>query len=144
MGYKKVIITKHIQDRIRERFSSVYDAFKSDPVSEIKNLIDNGYVSRSFINNTKFMHYLEDTYGYGHTYDFIVNGDIVFVIKKNEGKRIAVTCLDKKKTTFIKQATSFKDKKKKKKVKKPVGIHSLEEIQEMNVDIDDLLADLRK
>jgi hypothetical protein len=142
MGYNRLIITKHIQDRIAERFPEVYETIRDNARCELKHLINNGYVSKSFLNNSKFMQYLYDTYGYEHTYDFVVSGDIVFVIKKNKGQNIAVTCLDSKTTTFISKATKFK--KRKKKVKRPVGVHDLSEVAEIDVDVDKLLLDLRK
>ena len=145
MGYDNMIVTRHLRERIQERFPDVYEEIKRMPTSKIKKLIDEGYVSKSFLNNTKFMEYLYKTYGYEHTYDFVLNGDIVFVIKKKEGEHIAVTCLNKKSTTFIKKATQFKDKKKKMKYyKKPAGVHDIDELDDMEVDIDDLLSKLRK
>ena len=144
MGYDSIVITRHIQERIRERFPSIYEDLRyGNMPRNLKKLINSGEVSRSFLNDSKFMNYLYDRYGYGHTYDFVVKGDIVFVIKKNEGENIAVTCLNKKTTSFIKQANKFR--KKKKEVKNPVGYHSVEEIHDMEaMDIDELLSKIRK
>jgi len=143
MGYKKIIITRHIQERVRERFPTIYADIRSNVGKNLKDMINNGSVSKSFLNDSKFMEYLYKTYGYEHTYDFVVNGDIVFVIKKNDGKNIAVTCLDRKRTEFISQATKFK--KKKKEVKNPVGYHDLEDIEDIEmISIDDLLSNIRK
>ena len=143
MGYTKVIITRHIQERVRERFPLIYADIKSNVGKNLKDMINNGHVSRSYLNDSKFMDYLWKTYGYDHAYDFVVSGDIVFVIKKNDGKNIAVTCLEKKRTEFISQATKFK--KKKKEVKNPVGYHELEDIEDIEVmSIDDLLSNIRK
>lgn len=135
MGYKNVIVTKHIKERICERFPSVYENIKDNPDGRIKTLINEGDVSRSFINDSKFMNYLYETYGYGHTYDFVVNGDIVFVIKKNEGQKIAVTCLNKKTTTFIKKAIKFKKKDK-------VGVPY--DFEEAPMDIEELLKEIKR
>jgi len=145
MSYKSVIITRHLQERLKERFPNVYDEAKYGKISNnIKNIINSGEISRSFLNDSRFMNYLYDTYGYGHTYDFVIKDNIVFVIKKSDGKNIAVTCLNKKEVSFsISKATKFK--KKVKPVKNPVGYHNIEEIEDLReVDINDLLSDIRK
>jgi hypothetical protein len=144
MGNRKVIITRHIKDRIKERFPDIYENLENSSDEDIRTLIKDGIVDRSFINNTKFMQYLYDTYGFGHTYDFIINGNIVFVIKKKKGDRVAVTCLDKRKTSFVRKNTKFKGKKKNKKPKKVIGIHSLDELDGMDIDIDSLIGDIKK
>ena len=107
MGCNRVIVTRHLRNRMRERFSGIYQGIKHDFEYSIRKLIDEGDISRSFLNNSSFMNHLYETYGYGHTYDFVVNGRVVFVVKKKDGQNIAVTCLNKKGIDYINQAPKF-------------------------------------
>ena len=92
------VITEHLIHRLRERFYHL-DLSWNDRwtlYQEINQLIRDSYNERRYLNNTDYLCYLYETYGYDVRYEFLVNKekDIVFVVALHHGKRkIVKTCL---------------------------------------------------
>lgn len=68
--------------------------YNSDQVNEaIYTKLDNAEEDRSYINNTSFMNWYYEKYGYDRRFELIVNEDIVFVVIFDQDKKIVVTCV---------------------------------------------------
>ncbi len=64
--------------------------------TEIERRINLSEENRSYINNTSFMSWYYDKYGYDKRFQFLHHEEIVFVIVWDEGKKIVVTCVPSK------------------------------------------------
>ncbi len=70
---------------------------------------------RSYLNNTTFMGWYYEKYGYDKTFEFLTHEDIVFVVVHDDGRKLIVTCVSSK--THI-SGQSFNAKPKFNKIKK--------------------------
>ena len=78
--------------------------------------------SRSCVNNSNFMTWYYEKYGYDTRFEFLVDGDVLFVIIQDRSKKIVVTCLEAKTHVAGKAAQRPKFKKQKQK-KELVEVH---------------------
>lgn len=77
-------LTKHAQDRMRERFPDVTRdiAFERAGAVRIRMLYEflwNASVENRVVNDTLFMTYLHEKYGYDKTFRFFANDDMLFI-----------------------------------------------------------------
>ena len=112
------IITNHLRERFVQRTNKRYSKLQHlkeetntelEPLrQEIKNLIKtqrstidqdikerivNSEDSRSFLNNSGFMTWYYEKYGYDKRFQFLVNNELLFVVVIDRGKKIIVTCV---------------------------------------------------
>jgi len=121
MSKQKYIYTNHFWKRFRERFVlKTYWENKDkdkdkDKDKEVNNILKDSTEDKSYLNNTTFMFYLQDLYGYDCKYKFMSNADhnILFVTILDKGKRIVKTCYPLTTSRFIfRKKFKKKDKKK--------------------------------
>lgn len=77
-------LTKHAQDRIRERFPHAMDEvdFLQAPADRLRKMYEflwNATVENRVINDTMFMQYIQEKYGYDKTFKFFANRDMLFI-----------------------------------------------------------------
>lgn len=85
--------TTHAIDRYSERFKERFKS-KSDLVKQLATEFYSAKVNKSYLNNTRFLVHLGDTYGYKGDFEFRVGNGKVFV------------CRDKSLVTVYPQDTS--------------------------------------
>ena len=69
----------------------IYNPKKID--EEIYAKLDDAEEDRSYINNTNFMNWYYEKYGYDRRFELLVHEDIVFVVIFDRDKKIVVTCV---------------------------------------------------
>ena len=106
MQHGRIFLTRHSIDRFGQRFKHLCE----DETSQIVmyQLIGTSVDNRSFTNNTLFMNYLRERYGYQYRYKFLVNGDVVFVVNSYNGRQTVVTCLTKDMASYLKENKKYK------------------------------------
>ncbi len=85
--------------------------------TELNRRISASHENRSYLNNTSFMQWYYDKYGYDKGFKFLVHEDMLFVVVVDNGKKIVVTCIPAK--THLAGKISFRPKFKK---KEPQGV----------------------
>jgi hypothetical protein len=93
-GYE---LSMHACKRLYERHPGIF----ADPqqVGKVRwtsayKVLDDCVEDKSVKNNTRFMVYLHEKYGYEKEFHFFVNGDVLFVgIVEAEGKKLITTCM---------------------------------------------------
>jgi len=93
----KCIITRHIRERLQERFGGVVSADwsnQSDVNRAILQLLKESSPSKAHENDTKFMLAMYDRYGYGR-FEFLCHPDkgILFIVRPDGSKNILLTCV---------------------------------------------------
>ncbi len=113
------IFTHHLRERFVERTNSQYDHLKvcrdkdcevckelqsdiklkvTEEVKEINTQIakrlGESDENRSYLNNSGFMSWYYDKYGYDTQFQFLVHKNILFVVLIKKGRKVVVTCLD--------------------------------------------------
>jgi len=112
MGYKKIHFTRHAIDRYRERFpAECKNKTDGDIRRNLYVLACNSKPDRSFINNSRYMMRLYDQYGYDLDFEFLRYENLIFVAKKEENRRVILTCYPSDNWIFGKRI-KFKKKKK--------------------------------
>ena len=61
--------------------------------TQIKEMVNAADEDRSHINNTRFMSWYYEKYGFDKRFEFLVNNEIVFIVVIDEGKKMIVTCV---------------------------------------------------
>ena len=130
----KFIITKHLRERYWERTHKKYahlhhctkkgceicadmkedirKCIKEKGVDgEILERIVNSHEDKSFLNNTTFMQWYYEKYGYDHIPHFLVSHDLVFIMVIHRGRKIIVTCVPSK--THVAGKNAYRPKFKK-------------------------------
>ena len=86
------VLTNHIRKRFKERFGRLKEVewssfYKVDAF--INHLLETSEPENSYLNNSCFMSYLYDRYGFDTRFEFLVNHShrIVFVINQVEETR---------------------------------------------------------
>lgn len=64
--------------------------------AQIYDKLDLADEDRSYVNNTMFMNWYYEKYGYDRRFELLVHDDIVFVVIFDQDKKIVVTCLRSK------------------------------------------------
>lgn len=77
-------ITKHARNRLRERFPEVMGPIDAEEqtalrVKKMYELLYNATSEKRFLNDTRFMQYIHERYGYEKAYKFFANGNILFI-----------------------------------------------------------------
>jgi hypothetical protein len=60
---------------------------------ELAKRIGSATENRSYLNNTGFMAWYYDKYGFDKKFEFLVHDDILFVVVVDKGKKVVVTCV---------------------------------------------------
>ena len=60
---------------------------------ELARRIGSAIENRSYLNNTGFMAWYYDKYGFDKKFEFLVHDDILFVVIVDKGKKVVVTCV---------------------------------------------------
>ena len=125
----KFIFTNHLRERFIQRTNSRYDHLKGckdkeceecqklkeeikqksieekrEVDTQIIKRISNADENRSYVNNSGFMTWYYDKYGYDDKFQFLVHKNILFVVLIKRGRKIVVTCLDAR-THLVGKAT---------------------------------------
>lgn len=64
--------------------------------AKIANRLDTAEENKSYINNTGFMSWYYEKYGYDKRFEFLVSDELLFVVVYDDGKKIVVTCVPSK------------------------------------------------
>jgi hypothetical protein len=93
------MITDHAITRLKERFPLIAKQLQEITVPAFRkkfgyDLLANTKENRSFKNNSSFMSYLGEKYGFDKKYSFFVNEDIVFVGVTDGDRNVIVTIID--------------------------------------------------
>ena len=101
---KKYIFTNHLINRIRERFNFNWNwDNKWEIYKKLETLLANSKEDKSYINDIKFVFYLQDLYGIDVQYEFRANREhnILFVIVDDRGRGIVKTCYPLNSSRFV-------------------------------------------
>lgn len=115
---KDYILTNHVKERFVQRSNKKYSHLnhcrtyccpvcdnllrasryellnnKDSVKEEIARRLDLADEDRSYINNTGFMNWYYEKYGYDKRFEFLVHEDILFVVVCDNGKKFVVTCV---------------------------------------------------
>ena len=118
---REFIFTNHLQQRFVQRTTSEYKHLKDcrekdcetckeleqdirlkvaenerEINSKIRKRISQAEENRSYLNNTEFMSWYYEKYGYDTQFQFLVHKDILFVAIVKRGRKVVVTCLEAK------------------------------------------------
>lgn len=106
MKNPKLGFTKHAKERFAERFpKKVVDG---DVIRSLLNEYQKAEPTKMFMNNTSFMVYMYETYGYDKDYTFYINDDIVFVSESGN----LLTVYDRSDSIFGSKSSGFRSKNK--------------------------------
>ena len=91
-------ITKHASDRLYERCPDYARLIDTETIPAIKirktyEFVKPSHEENSFLNNTSFMNYMWNKYGFENSYKFFVYNNIVFVGIVNPNGKFIVTVL---------------------------------------------------
>lgn len=121
MAYNRrdYIITHHLRERFVQRTTKKYLHLQqcrlvecpecyylqaearrevADAQEEVDNLIyerlGEAEENRSYMNNSGFLEWYFEKYGYDKRFEFLVDDDLLFVVVYDHGKKVVVTCVD--------------------------------------------------
>lgn len=63
---------------------------------ELSKRVAESVENRSYLNNSGFMEWYFDKYGYDKRFEFLVHDDLLFVVVEDKGKKVIVTCVSSK------------------------------------------------
>lgn len=72
----------------------IYEQDRID--AEILARLDTAEENRSYQNNTGFMQWYYEKYGFEKRFEFLIDGDLLFVVIHDAGRRVVVTCVSSK------------------------------------------------
>lgn len=78
---QKYNFSKHSIDRFKERFPKLIE--NNNPIKTIANLLYSAQEDRRCINNTNFMTYIYETYGYDNPMTLYVNDNVLFLCRED-------------------------------------------------------------
>lgn len=61
--------------------------------AELAIRLDEAEENKSYVNNTGFMGWYYEKYGYDKRFEFLVDKEVLFVVVLDRGKKIVVTCV---------------------------------------------------
>ena len=79
------ILLKEIADISNEQRQDIKD--------EIYSRLDLAQTERSFLNNSNFMTWYYDKYGFDKSFEFLIHEDLLFIVVLERGRKIVVTCV---------------------------------------------------
>ena len=113
------IFTHHLRERFVQRTNSQYDHLKvcrekdcevcqelqsdielkvaensKEINTQIAKHLDKSEENRSYLNNSGFMAWYYDKYGYDTQFQFLIHNNILFVVLIKKERKVVVTCLD--------------------------------------------------
>lgn len=63
---------------------------------EIYRRLGEAEEDKAYTNNTGFMAWYHEKYGYDKRFEFLVEDDLLFVVVHDQGKKVVVTCVSAK------------------------------------------------
>jgi hypothetical protein len=78
-----------LRDEIKKRL----DPEREEINENIYQRLDLAEEDRSYLNNSGFLGWYYNKYGYDKSFEFLVHDDLLFVVIHDEGKRMVVTCV---------------------------------------------------
>jgi len=114
---REYIFTHHLRERFVQRSNKKYLHIQhcrekdcpmcDDMMAEIKKQLEerrpidielarrigSAIENRSYLNNTGFMSWYYDKYGFDKKFEFLVHEDLLFVVIVDKGKKVVVTCV---------------------------------------------------
>ena len=129
---REYIFTHHLRERFVQRTNKKFSHLQScreedcpicrDMNSEIKSIlkhrrpidielsrrIGEADENRSYLNNTGFMNWYYEKYGFDKKFEFLVHEDVLFVVVVDKGRKVVVTCVQAK--THIAGKAAFRPK----------------------------------
>lgn len=133
---KNYIITNHMRERFVERTNKKFNHLKKCSTSncdicytliqkiqfemnfhlskideEIYRRLQLAEENRSYINNTNYMSWYQEKYGYDKGFEFLVHEDIVFVVVVEGSEKVIVTCVNSQSHIAGRSPRKFKKKK---------------------------------
>lgn len=93
-------LTLHAQERMRERFPHLMkdvdiEQTQALRVRKMYQFFWNSTVENRVINDTMFMQFIQDKYGYDKAFKFFVNGEMLFIGVVNPKGNAIVTVVDR-------------------------------------------------
>lgn len=90
--------TEHFIERMKERFPNLSLPWDDrwQLYKDLDKMIRNSREERRYLNDTRYMFYLHETYGYDARYEFLANteNNILFVVSLSSGfRKIVKTCM---------------------------------------------------
>lgn len=79
-------LIKDSQKHIRSEGERVID-------ENIYQRLDEAKEDRSYMNNSEFMEWYYNKYGFDKRFEFLVHDDLLFVVVWDYGKKVVVTCI---------------------------------------------------
>jgi hypothetical protein len=61
--------------------------------TKLARRIEEAEENRSYINNTEFMSWYYEKYGFDKKFEFLAHEDLLFIVVVDNGKKIVVTCV---------------------------------------------------
>ena len=99
---EKFSLTRHAQTRLRERFPHEMEDlnFEQSPALRIRKMYEflwNSTVENRVVNDTMFMQYVQEKYGYDNTFKFFANHDMLFIgVIDPRGRNVIVTVVNRR------------------------------------------------
>lgn len=115
---QKYVLTNHLQERFLQRTNKKYEHVqycrnkyckqceillneiaeitndqREEITNEIYNRLDLAQDERSFLNNSNFMNWYYNKYGYDKGFEFLIHEDLLFIVIVERGRKIVVTCV---------------------------------------------------
>ena len=82
--------------QLKEDIRAVITENRRDIDCELAKCINEADENRSYVNNSGFMGWYYDKYGYDKNFEFLIHDDLLFVVVVDKGKKIVVTCVPAK------------------------------------------------
>lgn len=83
-------------DALRKTLEELIKNSQRDIDSKIFQRLEQATDSRSFLNNSGFMAWYYEKYGYDKRFQFLVSDDVLFIAIIERGRKIIVTCISSK------------------------------------------------
>lgn len=115
------VITQHVRERFLQRKDKKYNhlqfcredvcphcealltairveiSFERQKIDdEIRERVDRAEEDRACLNNSGFMAWYYEKYGFDKRFEFLIDDDLLFVVIHDEGSKVIVTCVSSK------------------------------------------------
>lgn len=97
---EQFLFSRHAQDRLRERFPQTMHEIEFEQsaalrIRKMHELLWNSTIENRIINDTMFMQYLHEKYGYDKTMKFFANNNILFIGIMASDANVIVTVVNR-------------------------------------------------
>jgi len=79
---------------------------------EILDALKEASVEKSYLNDSRFMSYYFNKYGYDRKFEFRENDGLLYVVVFDEGEAVVTTCMVSKQYRAVKRSKKYKKNKK--------------------------------